>query len=325
MKKLVSFLVSAIILIIIYWRIDFSGLVNVLMNSDLTWIIISLGMVIPITLITAWRLQMLVPLNSTLSFLQSNRLILLASVLNMVLPSKMGDIFKAYFIKDTGALSGSMSLSLVVFEKSCDMLSLLLWCTFGLIIYPQKDVLFWIMTMVVLSGFTIGSLLIGSKKFADIFFWIIQKIAPNKFLAKVDKLVVSWHEYRDFIWLNQPQFIKVAGTSVFIWFLHLLQIWFFIFALREWVPLTANLALAPLSLLAGLLPLTFAGIGTRDAALIFFFQPFMSAPTGAALGLLCTSRYIMPALAGVPFLWKYSNQIQRVQKQSEIKENQMLN
>ena len=76
----------------------------------------------------------------------------------------------------------------------------------------------------------------------------------------------------------------------------------FILALRAWTPFLINLALSPLAILAGLLPLTFAGIGTRDAALIFFYQDYFNEATGAALGLLCTSRYFLPAVIGLPFL-----------------------
>ena len=112
---------------------------------------------------TSWRLQKLMPKGMSLGFIEANRLILGASVLNMVLPSKMGDIAKAYFMKDRGHLSGSLSLSLVVFEKACDMLSLLLWCAFGLILYPQKDWLFWVMTTVVIGGLMIGTLLLNIK------------------------------------------------------------------------------------------------------------------------------------------------------------------
>jgi hypothetical protein len=53
------------------------------------------------------------------------------------------------------------------------------------------------------------------------------------------------------------------------------------------------------------LPLTFAGVGTRDAALIIFYQPYLNPPVAAALGLLCTVRYILPALAGLPLLGRY--------------------
>ena len=63
-----------------------------------------------------------------------------------------------------------------------------------------------------------------------------------------------------------------------------------------------HLAIMPLAILAGLLPLTFAGVGTRDAAIIATYLPFMPAATGAALGILCTSRYIVPAIIGLPML-----------------------
>ena len=71
------------------------------------------------------------------------------------------------------------------------------------------------------------------------------------------------------------------------------------------VRVLTTLVLAPLALLVGMLPLTFAGIGTRDAALIYFYAPFFPAVIGAALGLLCTLRTLVPALAGLPFLSRY--------------------
>jgi hypothetical protein len=223
----------------------------------------------------------------------------------MVLPSKMGDIAKAYFMKERGHLNGSLSLSLVLFEKTCDMLSLLLWCVFGLILYPAKDSLFWIMTGAVALGLTCGLLLLGSRRFARLCFGLAQRIAPRRLHETLEKFRESWDIMFDYFWQERAIFYKVAATSVFLWSLHLLQIWFFILALRAWAPFLANLALSPLAILAGLLPLTFAGVGTRDAALIFFYKPFFNAPVAAALGLLCTSRYLLPAIGGLPFLGQY--------------------
>ncbi|HEY9797184.1 MAG TPA: lysylphosphatidylglycerol synthase transmembrane domain-containing protein [Leptolyngbyaceae cyanobacterium] len=305
MKRLISIAVSLAILAIIYWKIDFQGLLKVLQNCDHGWMVISLGMVIPLTLLTSWRLQQLMPPKSTLGFGEANRLILVASVLNMVLPSKMGDITKAYFMKERGHLEGSLSLSLVVFEKACDLLSLLLWCVFGLMLYPQKDWLFWIMTGSVATGLMVGLLLLSSTQFAQLFFALGRTIAPKKARSKLDKLRDSWTEMHRYFWRDKIQLLKITTTSIFIWFLHLLQIWFFILALKAWTPFLANLALSPLAILAGLLPLTFAGVGTRDAALIAFYKPFFDAPTAAALGLLCTSRYLLPAIGGLPFLGSF--------------------
>ncbi len=305
MKRLISLTISLLILAVIYWKIDFPRLVQVFQNCDRLWMVVSLGMVVPLVAITSWRLQQLAPASSGLDFTEANRLILASSVLNMVLPSKMGDIAKAYFMRDRGHLSGSLALSLVVFEKACDLLSLLLWCVFGLLLYPAKDVLFWAMMAGVTGGLVIGLLLLSSPQFARICFGITARFAPKKVKIKLEKLRFSWGEMHDYFWGDRRRLFTITLTSIFLWFCHLLQIWFFILALNAWTPFLTNLALSPLAILAGLMPLTFAGVGTRDAALILFYQPYFGEATGAALGLLCTARYLLPAIAGLPFLERY--------------------
>lgn len=316
MKRKISIVISLAILAIIYWKIDFTALLQVFRNCNGWWMAVSLGMVIPLTLMTAWRFQQLTPASAQLGFGEANRLILAASVLNMVLPSKMGDIAKAYFIRDKGYLSGSLSLSLVIFEKTCDMLSLLFWCALGLTLYPLEGWIFHIMTSSIVGGLTIGLLLLGSHRIAQAFFRLGHQLLPKKLAPKLERFQASWLEMQTYFWKDKKQLTKIALTSVFIWFLHLLQIWLFILALRASAPFLANLALSSLSILAGLLPLTFAGVGTRDAALILFYQPFFSAQTAAALGLLCTSRYLLPAIGGLPFLEQYLRKVRAFKKES---------
>ena len=322
MKRILSIAVSLLILLAIYSKIDFPAMLGLFANSHPLWMPVSLGMVIPLTLITSWRLQQLMPTAAPgepnpLSVGEANRLILAASSLNMVLPSKMGDIAKAYFMREKANLSGSLSLSMVVFEKACDMLSLLLWCAFGLFLFPQKDSLFWLMTVCIAGGLILGILLLGSLPFALFFFKLGRSILPKKFKPKFDTLMAAWREMHDYFWRDRKQLAKIVFTSIFIWFLHLLQIWLFILALKAYAPFLANLALSPLALLAGLLPLTFAGVGTRDAALILFYQPYFDESTAAALGILATARYFLPAIGGLPFLGKYLSEMQRIKAKTK--------
>lgn len=314
MKRLISITISVVILSIIYSSINLQGLAEIFQDCDPFWMPVSLGMVIPITMFTAWRLQQLMPHGTSLGFGEANRLILAASVLNMVLPSKMGDIAKAYLMRERGHLNGSLSFSLVVFEKSCDLLSLLMWCAFGLLLYPKKDLLFWTMTVAVATGLVVGLLILGSGRFTDFFFRMARKLTPTKIRDKLKKLQMSWREMHNYFWSDKRQLLKISATSLFIWFLHLLQIWFFILALNNWVPFLSSLALSPLAILAGLLPLTFAGVGTRDAALVIFYEPYFNATVAAALGLLCTARYFLPALGGLPFLGQYLTTVRRMKK-----------
>jgi uncharacterized protein (TIRG00374 family) len=301
-KRLVSIGVSLAILAVIYWRIDFARLLDALAASDIPWLIVGLAMVVPITVVTAWRFTRLVPDGARIGLAEALRLTLAASSLNLVLPSKMGDLAKAWFIRERGHMGGSLAVALVVFEKTCDMLALLFWCAFGLIVYPDKGPLFWILTAGVVAGLVVGLLLIGSAGFATTFFAVVGRVAPTGIADKLDALAVDWRAMHRYFWHDRGRVAVIATISVMNWFLHLVQIWLLAVALNATVPFLADLALAPLAILAGLLPLTFAGIGTRDAALIYFFAPYMAAPVAAALGVLCTLRYVLPALAGLPFL-----------------------
>ncbi|MGK7888149.1 MAG: lysylphosphatidylglycerol synthase transmembrane domain-containing protein [Leptolyngbyaceae cyanobacterium] len=319
MKRLISILVSGIILGLIFWRIQFSALVEVFQTCDRFWMAVSLGMVIPITLMTAWRLQQLAPPQAHLKFGEANRLILAASSLNMVLPSKMGDIAKAYFMSDRGQLPTTLALSLVIFEKACDLLSLLWWCVFGLVIYEPKNLFFGLMTISVFTGLVLGSLLLAWPRFAQFFFITVQRLAPKPIRTKLGTMAQAWGEMHTYFWRDRTQLFKIAGISLFLWFLHLLQIWLFILALNAFTPFITNLALSPLAILAGLLPFTFAGVGTRDEALIQLYTPdFFEMHIGVALGLLCTSRYLLPAIGGLPFLNQYLSTV----KQHQVKQRQ---
>jgi uncharacterized protein (TIRG00374 family) len=308
-KKLISLAVSLTILGVVYWHVDLRAIVTVLGQSDPLLTTVGLGMVIPITLLTAWRLSLLVPSGEKIPFAESLRLILSAAVLNMVLPSKMGDLAKSVFMTQHHGLSGSLALSLVVFEKSCDMLALLAWCVFGLVFYAGNNLFVWLTALLVGGGLVFGIAMLLSMRFAKLFFSLLEHLLPEKMGSKVISLRDSWAEMNHYIWREQRRFLWVFGFSIFLWFLHLSQIWLFILALQAQVPFMVTLALTPLAILFGLMPLTFAGIGTRDAAFIALFAPYFNPATGAALGIFGTLRYIMPALAGLPFFGHYVTEL----------------
>ncbi len=316
MKRFVSIAISVALLVILYSKIDLEALVDVFQNCDVLWMTISLGMVIPITAMTAWRLQQLMPPDTHLGFVESNRLILGSSVLNMVLPSKMGEIAKAYFLSNRGFLKGSLAISLVIFERACDMLSLLFWCVLGLVFYPEKNLLFLGITTAIVSLFVLLLLLISSQKFTVLFLKFFSAISPQAVSKKLKSFATAWQEVHHYFWNNPKQFYTVTATSILLWFLHLLQIWFFIIALKDWAPFIISLAFSPLAILAGLLPLTFAGVGTRDAALLYLYEPYCSQSVLIALGILCTSRYFLPALIGLPFLTEMMIAVRKVKENS---------
>lgn len=286
-RRVLPAAVSLGILAAIYWRLDLAHFRDVLVSVRPSWLLAGLALTIPTTLLSAWRFQHLAPRRAGIRLGESVKLTLVASVLNMVLPSKMGDLSKAWFVARRGHLEGGPALSLVLFEKACDMLALLAWCVFGLVRTSEVPPL---LTAAVVSAGALGALLIVSTRFAQ------------AVLRPFGRLRETWGAVQVQVLSSRRLALGIAVLSLLLWLLHLVQIWLFIEALGGGVPLLPSLALTPLAILAGLLPLTLAGIGTRDAALIFFYRAYFAPPVGAALGLLCTLRYVLPALAGVPFL-----------------------
>ncbi len=304
-KKFVSLSISFFILVILYWQIDIVAIGEVLIRVELVWIATGLGMLIPITMLSALRLIWLVPGNNQLAYAESLRLILAASVMNMLLPSKMGDVAKSVFMTSKDGLSNVQALSLVMFEKISDFLALLFWCVFGLFLFPHDHWLLWGLAIIILAGLVFGIAMLISVHFVQRFFRVICILVPVRLEKKIARLEEGWIEMNHHIYGQKARFVGIMFYSIFLWLLHMVQFWLFIQALNVFVPFIDNLALTPLAILIGLMPFTFAGIGTRDAAFVFIYSSYFTAATGAALGVLATMRYVIPAFFGIPFLYRY--------------------
>ena len=305
--RFLSIIISVAIIILLYWQIDFEKIIQVFLQANILWIILGLTLVVPITLLTAFRLTFLSLYLNKIDFLEALKLILAASVMNLILPSKMGDVAKGVFIVREKGITYAQAIPLVVFEKISDLLALLLWCIFGLLFLQNYSSLYVTLLAVSFIFFTIGILSISSKAFVNFAFKFLISLLPNKLSSNVDNFKKGWLEIIDFINNDKIRGFLLSLLSIFLWFLHLLQIWIFIIALSPGVDFFVSLAITPLAIFAGLLPLTFSGIGTRDFAFIYLYAAYFSIATGAALGILATLRYIIPALVGIPFFFQYSN------------------
>lgn len=305
MRLALAFVLGVAILAIIYQQVEVTALLDVLGGTHLGWLAVSIVMLAPIILMSAWRLTMLVPAAGGLAFAEANKLVLASVTLNTVLPSHTGDLVKAYFLIDRGRISGTLALSLVVFERLCDLFGLFLWCLVGLALHDLPGSFSGLLAAAAGLGLALTLALIGWPASARPIFAILARAAPARFAPRVAELEASWGELTAYVLGNRRAIGAVAGVSVLLWFLHGVQIWFLILALGAWAPFGANMVLAPLALLIGMLPITMAGIGTRDAAFIFLYAPYFAPATGAALGLLSLLRYLLPGFAGLPFLARY--------------------
>ena len=107
----------------------------------------------------------------------------------------------------------SLALALVVFERTCDMLSLLAWCAFGLLFLPAKDETVMVLTGVILLGVIGGALLLGVRGFAHGALNVLGKVLPARFEERIGNLRDGWEAMHNYFWADKRRLATIIDLS----------------------------------------------------------------------------------------------------------------
>jgi uncharacterized protein (TIRG00374 family) len=296
-----SFVISGLLLIGLYSNLDLGLMGQTLLQADRLWLVISIGMIVPITFLRAIRFFWVAPVGALPGIGEALRLTLAASALNIFLPAKSGDLIKSYFVAKRGQASAGVAISVIVYERLCDLFGLIFWCLVGWLVgRPQSDLppLFWPL----LAAFgLVCAVLIMSERAAAIPRAILAGVLRGK-LRRLRGLAEGWP---DLLRSLQGRRRWIVPFSVVLWAVHLVQIWMFTVALSVQIPLTVCASLSAIALMAGQLPFTFAGLGGSDVALVVLMSRYMAPESAAAMGVLLSTRGLLPPLLGVPIMRPY--------------------
>lgn len=300
---MLGILVSGLLFFALYSRLDLAAVGATIRAADPWWLFVSTGAIVPITLVIAFRFYLASPPNGLTSYSESVRLTLVATAFNLILPSKAGDLVKSYFVAKHGNVPTGVALSIIVYERLCDFLGLIAWCLIGWVISPAISAniprLGWVF-LAVLGGACL--VLVASERSAGWLLAIVHRLLPSRRLQRLRDLAAGWPALHRAIRGRRRWVVLI---SVGLWLGHLLQMWMFTLAFSAVVPLSAGLRIFALAVLAGQLPLTFAGFGARDVALVVLLSGHMTPEAAAAVGLLSATRGIIPALFAVPIMRPY--------------------
>ena len=308
-KSWVKWLTLAItlgILTVIYLQVDPREIAKHFANMRVGWFLAALCLFPCQFAVTALRWRTMTRCVCQMSFVTSFNMTMAGKALNALLPSKIGEMSKAWFLsRDTGA-SMAQSVALATLEKVFDLGGLSFLLLIGSALYSKEAPAVWV-------GLAVAACVVGAVIVLLVFplTWlagIVRRIHPK--LEKVAKLLESLNII--FVhWKARPfTLVAVLFLSVLLWGLHVTQIYLIFPTLNQDVPVLAGLALIPIAILIGLLPLTVAGMGTRDSALIYLFAPLAAGAATAGVGLFCSLRYLVDTIAGIPFFHYYNRRAQ---------------
>jgi len=250
------------------------------------------------------RWKKLVSICYQIRFLKAAKIYFYGEGLNLILPSKLGDLSKAAFLKRDKICPLPYANGTVIYEKILDLLS--------------------IMTIFVLAFISKGNLPLNNEYqiFTSIFILLlciliifnlhsigdfIENLAPVKY----ENIVVSILDFLRFFKILKQNFFSIflfLLFSIFFWAGHIFQIYLFILAANIDITYTQVLLYMPVVLIISLIPVSIAGFGTREISLLYFFEGVTSPENIVLASLMISLRYFIPGFLGISLLLLFSEQ-----------------
>lgn len=319
-KKIKIFLqiLGPLIFIYILFRIDYQ-----LLSKEirlLKWHFLIFAFVLTILEVTVrsfrWRI-VLSSLGISISRISCIGLHWLGFFVGNITPGRLGEIIKVYFLKNKGH-SVFRSFFSIVLDRVIDILVLLLF-GFFIFLFFLKDIGLYIVVVgiVLLLSVVFIFLLINPKSFIHKTF--------GKFIRKI--FSVDFDSYNRFTFGKFWQGIRgLKKREVLFFFIYLIIGWFLYFYPRYIIAKSLGLNLSFVDIfvistvvaMVSILPISVAGIGTREAAMIYLFSLFgLNKEVAVLFSLLIFTIHIIVISFGlIPYL-KESALINRVKNLNE--------
>lgn len=303
-RKLLPLAVSVAILAVLYLSIDLASLLAVLGATDPLRLGLALMALVALILVTILRLRLISwALGRDITLRVAGEATLVANALNLALPGKLGDLLKSTMLRREGPGSSIAALNLSIYEKGSDLFGVFLWGAAALLVVE------------------LGSAAAGLALVTAGLFVILVSPAPARvglaalhgFMPEIAlRLGEDWQVLVTQICRRPLVAASILALTAGIWAGHYVQIGLLVWALDVDGPWLAMAGAIPLVILAGLVPLTVAGVGTRDAAIVLLIGPLIGPEAAAALGILFWLRYLVPGLLGLPLMPRFADSIREL-------------
>lgn len=268
-KKFLPLIGIAIFIYIVY-NLDIEKIIVVFLSINPIFIICSLTLTIPRLIIrnTAWQIIQKEQ-KITISFFQSLKIFLIGYFYGSITPGYIGQLMRVPYMKEkTGAPYGKLFVNSLM-ETIIHTLSL-----YGMMLIGALLVMGVLPELLYISGIWVVLLAIilfyfvKRERGEKLFRLLIQYLIPKKLKTNLYRFVDTF--YTDFPEIKKLLLPLILG--IFTWIIIFSQEYIIVLALGIDIPYLYFLLLFPIANVVGFIPITFAGLGTRELAAIFLFS-----------------------------------------------------
>jgi glycosyltransferase 2 family protein len=220
MRKIIGIVISIVFLALALYKANFAEIGRVLIGVKLDWLILAI-LLYPISFIPRairWR-RLLQPVK----FLEIKSIfpvLIVGYMANNILPLRMGELFRAHFLKEREGVSGFSSIATILVERTLDGLTLVLVLAAVLVFYPQEE---WVNDLGWTAGTVFFSVLMGifllkryegSKRMESIISRLKDRFLGKWLTTKFEAFLIGLRGLS-----SLKDLVLVGLLSILIWFI----------------------------------------------------------------------------------------------------------
>ena len=254
--------IGLVIMYLLLRKINFDMLINYLSKVDIDYLLVSLFLTVPLFMLKIKRWRMILSdLGIELNTKRSITIYGAGLFLGQITPGQIGEIIRGYLLSRKG-FSLKKALNSVLIDRLLDLFILVFISFFGFIYFIKISLIYKIaLTIIPLFVFLF---IFKSKKFLALF----------EFDFKLSKLIKDNFDIIRTVFRSRRLIIQLSSLSLLSFLVTTLRAHYLLKSISINMPfLDLNFCMA-IANTVSLLPISVAGIGTRDYTMIYIFNGY---------------------------------------------------
>jgi uncharacterized protein (TIRG00374 family) len=299
-------LIGLLIFVYIIFTTDLQKVASIIVGANPLLLVASMALSLPIVALKGYKWRVLVKAYDVeYGVLDATKAWLMGFSLSMVTPARVGDLSRAYYLK--GKTTTGKALTTVIIDRIIDMFILFVLAIAGILGFftlfsSHLNMLTTFFTLFLL--FLAGVYLFTRGWFIRPFMQkVFYRLVPNRHKSRISITFDDFYKGMEGFRKKKSIVSLAVSMAIPVWIISVFQIYTISLAIGLNISYLFLFSVVPVMALLDTLPISFSGIGTREAALIFFLS-FVSAQQYAVPFslLILFIGYLVPGVAGAALI-----------------------
>ena len=314
-KKLLPLLGIALFAFIIS-RIDIKGILAIAKNIRWVYVILSILIAYIAIYFKALKWKKIIDYASMKYSIYNSFLAwLVGFAVGMITPGRVGDFYRSIYLKTSNKKPLGVCFATVFFDRILDIMIMLFFAGIGILylllnydIPFGKELAIAVVVMFVLG--VVFMFVFRENLVRKLVRPLFYKFVPEKYHKDMRKNYKSFFSLFSGMMKKPSRIIVLVLIGILGWLIAFFEMYVLAMALKLDISYMFIGAIAPLINMIELIPVSFSGIGTRDAAMIFFLSLLaISKEAAVAFSLLILLVIYLTSLPGIVYWIKHPTEL----------------